>query len=224
MQPADIRPARQRLGGAQRAEGEHAGGQRAENACHAMHAEHVQAVVIAQPRLQHRHRPEAQRAGDNADRQRRPRQHEPRRRGDRHQPGHRAGRSRPAPRACRAGTIPRNSRTAWRRRRRSASPAPPCRCAPDAPSAPPELKPSQPTHSSDAPITAKAQVPRRHVLLPEAEPAAQHQGADQAGDAGVDLHHRAAGEVGDAHGVQPAVRRPTPSAPAARTPAATTAS
>ena len=39
------------------------------------------------------------------------------------------------------------------------------------------------------------QVVRRHVLGAEALALAEHQGADQAGDAGVDVHHGAAGEV-----------------------------
>ena len=36
---------------------------------------------------------------------------------------------------------------------------------------------------------------RRHVVLPEADALADHEGADEAGDAGVDVHDGAAGEV-----------------------------
>ena len=66
---------------------------------------------------------------------------------------------------------------------------------PSAATAEPALKPNQPTHSSEAPITAKREVVRRHVVGAVAEALAEHQGADQARDAGVDVHHGAAGEV-----------------------------
>ena len=57
------------------------------------------------------------------------------------------------------------------------------------------MKPNQPTHSSDVPIRVSDQVVRRHRLVAEADPLAEHEAADQAGDAGVDVHDRAAGEV-----------------------------
>ena len=66
---------------------------------------------------------------------------------------------------------------------------------PLAATAEPALKPNQPTHSSEAPITEQDEVVRRHVLGAEAAALAEHEGADQAGDAGVDVHHGAAGEV-----------------------------
>ena len=59
----------------------------------------------------------------------------------------------------------------------------------------PALKPNQPTHSSEAPTMVSGQVVRRHRFLAVADALADHVGADQAGDAGVDVHHRAAGEV-----------------------------
>ena len=59
----------------------------------------------------------------------------------------------------------------------------------------PTLKPNQPTHSSEAPIMVNGSVVRRHRLLAVADALADQQAADQAGDAGVDVHHRAAGEV-----------------------------
>ena len=66
---------------------------------------------------------------------------------------------------------------------------------PLAATAEPALKPNQPTHSSEAPITRQHQVVRRHVLGAVADALAEHEAGDEAGDAGVDVHDRAAGEV-----------------------------
>ena len=66
---------------------------------------------------------------------------------------------------------------------------------PSAASSEPALKPNQPTHSSEAPITAIDEVVRRHVLGAVADSLAEIERANQAGDTGVDMHHRAAGEV-----------------------------
>ena len=43
------------------------------------------------------------------------------------------------------------------------------------------------------------QVVRRHVLGAEADALAEDEGADQAGDTGVDVHDRAAGEISTRH-------------------------
>ena len=66
---------------------------------------------------------------------------------------------------------------------------------PLAPTAEPALKPNQPTQSSAGADHRVGQVVRGHVVVPVAHALAEHQRADQAGDAGVDVHHRAAGEV-----------------------------
>ena len=58
----------------------------------------------------------------------------------------------------------------------------------------PALKPNQPTHSSAAPTKVMGRV-RLHGFAAVAHALADHIGADQAGHAGVDVHHRAAGEV-----------------------------
>ena len=55
----------------------------------------------------------------------------------------------------------------------------------------PALKPNQPTHSSEAPIMVSTMLWARSGVLALAE----HDRGHQAGDAGVDVHHGAAGEV-----------------------------
>ena len=74
-------------------------------------------------------------------------------------------------------------------------------------SADPALNPNQPTHSSDAPIIVNVQVVRRHRFLAVADALADHVSAHQAGDAGVDVHHRAAREVERALLPEPAALR-----------------
>ena len=57
------------------------------------------------------------------------------------------------------------------------------------------MKPNQPTHSSEAPITESIELCGAMYVLPVADALADHQRADQAGDAGIDVNDRAAGEV-----------------------------
>ena len=59
----------------------------------------------------------------------------------------------------------------------------------------PALKPNQPTHSSAAPTQVRVTLCGVIGSWRIAEALAEHQGADQGGDARVDVHHRAAGEV-----------------------------
>ncbi len=66
-------------------------------------------------------------------------------------------------------------------------------------SAEPALKPNQPNHSSEAPIIVIVRLCGVIDFLAVAEALADEIGADQAGDAGVDVHDRAAGEVERAH-------------------------
>ena len=74
----------------------------------------------------------------------------------------------------------------------------------------PALNPNQPTHSSDVPIRVRVRLCGRHGLLAVADPLAEHDAADQPGDAGIDVHDGAAGEVEHAGAEQEAVGRPDP--------------
>ncbi len=59
----------------------------------------------------------------------------------------------------------------------------------------PALKPNQPTHSIDAPTMVKVMLCGAMMSLPKPIALADHDRADQAGDAGIDVNDRAAGEV-----------------------------
>ena len=72
----------------------------------------------------------------------------------------------------------------------------------------PALKPNQPTHSSEAPIMVMVSECGGIRLLAVADALADDQRADEAGDAGVDVHDRAAGEVERAGAGEPADRSP----------------
>ena len=71
----------------------------------------------------------------------------------------------------------------------------------------PALKPNQPTHSSEAPIMVMVSECGGIGFLAVADALADASGADQAGDAGVDVHDGAAGEVERAHAGEPAGSR-----------------
>ena len=66
---------------------------------------------------------------------------------------------------------------------------------PSAATAEPALKPNQPTHSKGGPDHAVHEVVRGHVLGPVASALAEEDRADKSGNAGIDVHHRATGEV-----------------------------
>ena len=174
-----------------------------------MHAERVQAVVIAKARLHLGHHPVTHRPGHQPDQQRCAGQHKPARRRNRHQPGHRAGnrpqhrrlaRSHPfQPQPYQRGAACSGLRRHHRHRRPPAGT--PGRAGIEA----------QPAHPQQRrPGDGITKVMRRKIIPPIAQPPAQHQGAHQPGHAGIDLHHRAAGEIGHAQRVQPAQRRPGP--------------
>ena len=59
----------------------------------------------------------------------------------------------------------------------------------------PALKPNQPTHSSEAPIIVMVRECGAMQLLAVADALADHERADQTGDARIDVHDGAAGEV-----------------------------
>ena len=59
----------------------------------------------------------------------------------------------------------------------------------------PALKPNQPTHSSEAPIIVMVSECGGIGSLAVADALADHQAADQPGDAGIDVDDGAAGEV-----------------------------
>ena len=68
----------------------------------------------------------------------------------------------------------------------------------------PALKPNQPTQSSEAPIMVMVSECGAIKLLAVADALADDQRADQTGDAGIDVHDRAAGEVERAGAREPA--------------------
>ena len=72
----------------------------------------------------------------------------------------------------------------------------------------PALKPNQPTHSSEAPIMVMTSEWGGISSLPKPMRLPTHERADQAGDAGVDVHDGAAGEVDGAPEEHHARRRP----------------
>ncbi len=76
-------------------------------------------------------------------------------------------------------------------------------------SAEPALKPNQPTHSSEAPMSVQDEVEGRHALGAVAGATSEDEAGDETGDAGVDVNDRAAGEVENAVTSQGS-RRPTP--------------
>ena len=75
---------------------------------------------------------------------------------------------------------------------------------PSAATAEPALKPNQPTQSSEAPITDRTRLCGAMLSVPIADALAEHQRADEAGDAGIDMHDRAAGEVEHAQAAEEA--------------------
>ena len=144
-------------GRGQGAVGEQAGGESAKDPGDAVHAEHVEAVIVAELLLetvaaQNHTIPAASPIAERG-----PGQHEARRRRDRHQARHRAG-DRPEHRRL-AAQHPLGGTQAS-----VAAPAAICVAStamparPPAASAPPALKPNQPTHSSEAPTTASARL------------------------------------------------------------------
>ena len=179
---------------AERRRVEHAGQQRTEDAAHGMHAEHVQRVIGLQPALELVDAPQAYQAGGGADHERAGNADVARGRGNRHQAGDRAGSG-----AQHRGLAleqpfaerPRQHRTGGRQEgvhegqhgavaglERGAGVEP------------------EPAHPQQRGADhGQRQVVRRHVLLAAADALADQVGAHQAGDTGVDVHHRAAGEV-----------------------------
>jgi hypothetical protein len=59
----------------------------------------------------------------------------------------------------------------------------------------PALKPNQPTHSSEAPTMVSVSECGVNCFLAVAHALADHVGTHEARDRGIDVHHRAAGEV-----------------------------
>ncbi len=72
----------------------------------------------------------------------------------------------------------------------------------------PTLKPNQPTHSSEPPIIVSARLWGTISEVAVSRALADEDGGDQAGDGGVDVHHRAAGEVEHAGRAEEAARTP----------------
>ena len=71
-------------------------------------------------------------------------------------------------------------------------------------SAEPPLKPNQPTHSRPVPTTASDRSNGARFSRPKPWRLPDHQRRDEAGDAGVDMHDGAAGEIEQTHLLQEA--------------------
>ena len=126
-----------------------------------------------------------------------------RRRGDRHQPGNRAGGG--AQHGGLAGVAPLGKHPAQRRRCRrgvGGDERKRRRFVGAQGTAGVEAEPPHPQQGSAN--NGKRQVVRRHVLTRKAAALAQHDGADQRGDAGADVNHGAAGKIQRSHGTDPA--------------------
>ena len=167
--------ARFAIGGADRSRSENAGQQRAEHPTDAMHAKHVERVVVTQLALEPGRGPETDEAGDRADQRALPGQDIARRRGsgsEGRRPRRKSGRAprdvRDAPTRCQPRPEPlrrpRNGSRRWRRQRASQPLAPSRR-----------LKPNQPTQSRPRPTKAMDGCKRPEVFLPIAGARADHQ-------------------------------------------------
>ena len=203
-----VDPAHRRLGAGHGLGGEDAGQHRPDDAADGMDAEGIEGVVIAERVLQGGGGEEAEHPGDDADDQRPRRIDEARGGGHRHQPRDRAGddaehaglllghpfREHPGQRGGGRGDLGRRHGHAGadvgghRRARIEAEPAHPEQRGAD---------------------QAEADIVGVEGRLAIADPGAEHEAGDQPGDAGVDMHHRAAGIVEHAH-ARPGTRRPRP--------------
>ena len=174
-----------------------------------MHAEHVQAVIVTQFEFQPCRGPHADHASDDAEQQGVARQQKSGGGGDGDEAGNGArdraqDRGLAAPEPFAEGPAERGAgRRHLRGEDRHAGAA-----AGGEGAASIEAEPAHPQNGGAG--DREREVERRHVVLPVAKAAAEDDGADEAGDAGVEFHHRAAGEIGHAHDVQPAQRAPDP--------------
>ena len=179
---------------AHRGRGEDAGEQGAEGAADAVHAEHVERIVVAEPVFQRRARPVADAAGERADDDALPGQDVAGGGGDRAEAGDRAG-NQPEHRGLAArGPFQRapGERAGASRQVRGDDGEGGARSRAQRRTAV-EAEPADPQEAGAD--HGERQIERRQVLAPVALPGAEHQRRDEAGDAGVDVDHRAAGEV-----------------------------
>ena len=189
-------------------DGEDAGQQRPGNAAQAVNAENVQAVVVAELRLQHHRAPIADESGDKANDQGGEGIDVAGRRGDGDEAGDGAGND--AQHAGLAAANPLDNHPRYCRRRgrdlghghghAGAAVGGDRRSGV-------ETEPADPQHGGAD--DAQDQVMGRHVFGAVTAAAAQHHRADQGGDAGIDVDHGAAGEVENAGiGQKPATPNP----------------
>ncbi len=180
-------------GAVHRGPGEDARRQRAPGAAHAVHAHHVERVVVAELRLQVA-RGVAQRAGHDADQDRRERRHEAGRRGDRDETRHGAGgdpehrgfpareplRGHPAERRGGRGRVRGHEGGGGQGVRRDGA-------------ARVEPEPAHPQKRSAK--HCKGQVVGRHRLMAVPAPLSEHDAGHERADPRGDVHDRAAREV-----------------------------
>ena len=166
-----------------------------------MHAEDVERVVIAELELQPGAGPEADRPGDDSDQEPLHRQNKSRCRRDRSKSGDRAGdhsehgrfaarppfERHPGERAGARGEMRGHDR------HRGARVCAQCRAAV-------ESEPADPQETGAD--HRQSEIVRRQIVAAIATPRTEHVSCSQSGDAGVQVHHRAAGEIDHASGTE----------------------